>query len=146
MRVLALIAVVPVLAAQDPRELVRKAIELDRRDYDLSRSYRTQYRQENQQLDEKSNIKTRDVRTWEITYIEGSPYRRLVARDDRPIPPEEQQWEEQKLHQSIEERRKETPEQRSRRISDWERGQQKRREPLAEMPDAFDFKLVGTET
>ena len=91
-------------------------------------------------------MKYREVRTWDITLLEGSPYRRLVARDDRPLPPKEQQLEEQKLRRSMEERRKETPEQRARRIADWERGQQKRREPLEELPDAFDFKLAGGET
>ena len=128
MRRLVLLAIAPaVLVAQDAREIVRRAIELDRRNMELSRNYKTLYRQEEQQLDETGNLKTRNVRTWEVTYIEGSPYRRLVERDDKPIPPEEQQWEGQKLRASIEERHKETPEQRARRIADWEKRSEERR-------------------
>src|SRR5437879_2264751 len=147
MLALVLIAILPaMLAAQEPREIVRRSIELDRRNTEMSRRYNLLYRQEDQELDEAGKVRSRDVRTWAITMLEGSPYRRLVARDDRPLPPKEQQLEEQKLRRSMEERRKETPEQRARRIADWERGQQKRREPLEELPDAFDFKLAGGET
>src|SRR5204862_565784 len=121
MLALVLIAILPaVLAAQEPREIVRRSIELDRRNTELSRKYTLVHRQEDQQLDEAGKVKYREVRTWDITLLEGSPYRRLVARDDRPLPPKEQQLEEQKLRRSMEERRKETPEQRARRIADWE--------------------------
>src|SRR6266404_1983996 len=136
MRALVLIAILPTaLPAQEPREIVRRSVELDRRNTELSRSYALHHRQEDQQLDETGKMKFREVRTWDITLPEGSPYRRLVARDDRPLSPKEQQLEEEKLRRSIEERRKETPELRARRIADWERVQQKRREPLAELPD-----------
>jgi hypothetical protein len=147
MRSAALLAILPaLLTAQDPRELVRRAIELDRRNTELSQRYKSQYRQEEEQLDESGKQEKRIVRTWEVRYIEGSPYRRLVARDDRLIPPEEQQLEEQKLRWNIEARRKETPQLRTKRIADWENSQRRRREPLPEMPDAFDFKMVGSET
>ncbi len=45
-----------------------------------------------------------------MTLLEGSPYRRLVARNDQPLSPKEQKKEEDKLRRSIEERRKETAE------------------------------------
>jgi hypothetical protein len=146
-RTLALVALLPAwLDAQDPREILRRVIELDRRNTARSRNYKCQHRQEEQQLDHSGAVKTRLVRTWETTFIDGSPHRKLVARDDRPIPPEQQQIEEQQLRLTIEARRAEAPEQRARRIAEWERAWQKRREPLVEMPDAFDFKIAGTET
>jgi hypothetical protein len=77
--------------------------------------------------------------------LEGSPYRRLVARNDHPLSPKEQQREEDKLRKSVEERRKETEEERERRIADWERRRQRQRDPLKELPDAFDFRLAGEE-
>ena len=80
-----------------------------------------------------------------MTLLEGSPYKRLVARSDRPLSLKEQQLEAEKLRTSIQERKKETPELRARRIAEWEKGQRKRREPLQEMPDAFDFTLRGEE-
>ena len=44
------------------------------------------------------------------------------------------------------ERRKESPADRARRVGEWERRQQRQREPLLEVPDAFDFKIAGEET
>jgi len=80
-----------------------------------------------------------------VTVQEGSPYRRLVGRNDKPLSAEEQAHEQQKLEQNIELRRKEPKEQREKRIAEWERRRRKQREPLREVIDAFDFKLSGEE-
>ena len=42
-------------------------------------------------------------------------------------------------------RRKETKEQRERRISEWRKRGDRQREPLDEVPDAFDFQIVREE-
>ncbi len=97
-------------------------------------------------LDGSGKVKRRDVRTWDVTNQEGSPYRRLVARNDQPLSSSEQQQEEEKLQRNIEQRRKETPEQRERRIADWHRHQERQREPMKELPDAFNFRIAGEET
>jgi hypothetical protein len=150
-RALALAALAPPLArvqppAPSPRDIIRQAIELDTKNAGQGRLYAFQQRQEERQLDTAGRITSRDARTWDVTIIEGSPYRRLVARNDQPLGAKEQQLEEEKLRRTREERRRETPELRARRIGDWERKQQKQREPLREVPDAFDFKLVGEES
>ena len=134
------------LWAQDPREIVRKAIELDRHNSELERNYTYLQREETRELDASDKPKKVTIRTMNIRMMEGSPYRRLVARNDQPISAEEQKQEEDKLRFNIEERRKETPEQRQRRIEEWTHRQDKRREPLGEVPDAYNFKLAGEET
>ncbi len=77
---------------------------------------------------------------------DGSPYRRLVARGDQPLATVEQQSEKARLAASIEERRRETTEQRQLRIAEWESRRRKQREPMQEVPDAFDFHLAGEQT
>jgi hypothetical protein len=133
-------------AAQDARGIVRRSVELDLKNAELSRSYTFLQRQETRELDGSGKTRKHDIKTYDVTLLEGSPYRRLVARNDQPLPPKEQQLEEEKLRNSIEQRRKETPEQKERRIADWKRKQEKQREPLQELPDAFDFKIAGEET
>jgi len=86
-----------------------------------------------------------EVRTYDITLLEGSPYKRLVARNDKPLPPQEEKKEQEKLRRSIDERRKETPDQRKARIAEWDRRQQHQRAPLLEIPDAFNLRLAGEE-
>ncbi|MGO9262399.1 MAG: hypothetical protein ACLQU1_39870 [Bryobacteraceae bacterium] len=134
------------LWAQDPHEVVRKAIELDRRNSELERTYAYLQREETRELDAADKAKKVTIRTMDVRMMEGSPYRRLVARNDQPISVQEQKQEEDKLRFNIEERRKETPEQRQRRIEEWTRREEKRREPLNEVPDAYNFKLAGEET
>ena len=147
MRVFTLIVCLPViLAAQDPREVVRRSVETDKKNAEIARSYTYLERQEVRELDGSGKVKSTQIETSDVTLLEGSPYRRLVARDDQPLSPKEQKKEEDKLRRSNEERRKETEEQRVRRIADWERRQERQREPLKELPDAFDFRLIGEET
>jgi hypothetical protein len=123
----------------DSREIVRKALELDGQNSKLAENYTFLQRQETRELDRSGNVRSRKIETWDITLLEGSPYKRLVARDDRPLAPEEQQREEERQRWSLEERRKETNEQKERRMAEWHHREQRRREPFHEILDAFDF-------
>jgi len=146
MRILILIIGFPaMLCAQDPREIVRRSIELDKRAPEIARNYTYLQRQEQRDLDSSGKVKDTEIRTWDVTWLEGSPYRRLVAHNDQPLSPKEQQKEEEQLQKSLEQRRNETKEQRERRLAESERRQQRQREPVKELPDAFDFHLVGEE-
>jgi hypothetical protein len=133
------------LFAQDPVEIVRRAAERDRRDTEISRSYTYLQRQEQRELDSSGKLKRAQSETFDVTLLEGSPYRRLVAKDDHPLAPKDLQKEEEKLQRSILDRRKETKEERERRIAEWTRRQEKQREPIKELPEAFNFKLNGEE-
>jgi hypothetical protein len=145
-RFFALIVCLPaILGAQDPREIVRRSVEIDRQNLEIARNYTYLERREDRELDGSGKVKNTEVQTSDVTLLEGSSYRRLVARNDRPLSSREQQREEDKLRKSIEERRAETAEQRARRIADWERRRQRQRDPLKELPDAFDFRLAGEE-
>jgi hypothetical protein len=149
-RLLLLVLALPaVLSAQDPTrdplEIVRRSTELDRRNTEISRSYTYLERQEHRDLDSNGKLKKTESETRDVTLLEGSRYRRLVSRNDQPLSPKEQRQEEERLQKSIEDRRKETPEQRERRVADWERRQQKQSEQLKELPEAFTFTLAGEE-
>ncbi len=146
MRLLLLTLAIPaVLVAQDPLDIIRRATEIDRKNLEISRNYTYLERQEERDLDSGGKVRKTESTTIDVTILEGSPFRRMVARDDKPLPAKEQRKEEERLQKSIEDRRKETPEERARRISEWERKQQKQRESLKELPDAFTFTMAGEE-
>ena len=65
-----------ILFAQDPQEIVRRATELDRRNTEISRSYTFLERQENRDVDTKGKLKKTESTTFDVTLLEGSPYRR----------------------------------------------------------------------
>ncbi|HWB83875.1 MAG TPA: hypothetical protein VG675_07025 [Bryobacteraceae bacterium] len=141
-----LIWLLPIASAQDPRDIVRKAIQFDARNEEIARNYTFTERQEQRHLDSSGEIHSAESRTWDVTLLEGSPYRRLVARGDHPLSPSERSKEEEKLKFSNRQRRAETPEQRQFRIAEWKRKRDKQLEPLKELPDAFNFHLAGTES
>jgi hypothetical protein len=146
MRALVFALFVPsILCAQDPVEIVRRASELDRRNTEISRNYTYLRRQEQRELESGGRLKKSESTTYDVTLLEGSPYARLVARNDKPLSIKEQHQEEEKLQRSIAERRHETKEQHDRRIADWERKQEKQREPIRELTEAFNLTLSGEE-
>ena len=140
MRLLLLSLGIPILLlAQDPVDIVRRATETDRRNLEIARSYTYLERQEQRELDSSGKVKKVESTTADVTLLEGSPFRRIVARDDKPLSAKEQRKEQERLDKSIADRRHETPEERARRIAEWERKQQKQRDSLKELPDAFNF-------
>jgi hypothetical protein len=146
MRLLVLFGVqISVLLAADPREIVRKAVELNTRDTQLTNDYNYLQREETRELDRGGKPRVRKDETWDVIPLEGSPYKRLVSRDGRPLSSAEQELEDQKLRAAAEERRHETPEQRAHRLEEWRHRQDRQRQPLRELPDAFNFTLLPDE-
>jgi hypothetical protein len=141
--VLFLAAVCTLTAAQDPREIVRRSVQLMDHNLAIARNYTFLERSETRELDSDAHVKSRKIMLYDVTLLEGSPYRRLVGKDDHGLSPEEERIEQKKLADSIAQRQKETPAERARRIADWEKKRQREREPLGEVPDAFNFRIAG---
>jgi hypothetical protein len=128
-----------------PIEMVRRALADYTRDDAAERQYTYLQREDVHMLDGSGNLKRRDLHTYDVTLLEGSRYRRLVKRNDQPLPPDEEKQQQANLQRSIDERRKETPEQRRQRIAEWERKRQERQKDIDEVPDAFDLLLAGED-
>lgn len=131
--------------AADPRDIVRKAVELNARDTQLAINYNYLQRQETREVGRSGDSRILKDETWDIIPLEGSPYKRLVERDGRPLSPAERKVEDQKLQAAADERRNETAEQHERRLEEWRHRQDRQRQPLRELPDAFNFTLLSEE-
>jgi hypothetical protein len=134
------------LHAQDAAEIVRRSIATEDRTIELSRNYAYQQRQEIRETESTGKLRKTGSETYDILILEGSPYRRHVAHDDKPLPPNDQGREEEKFRRAAEERRKETPEQRQERIADYDRRRRRQRDPFREVPNAFQLRVAGEET
>ena len=145
-----LLTMVPLAAAlgadADPVDIVRRSLSVENENAKRARNYTFLQREEQRQLDGNGQVKSRSVKTWDVTMLEGSAYRRLIERDDHPLSGKEEQQEQAKLRKSIEERRHETEAQRAKRLAAYERRPGRNREVLNEIPDAFDFRLRGEES
>ena len=131
--------------AQTPREIVQRAVAADRNYATRVRDFTYRQRQLERQYDGSGKVKQTSVKTWEISFLEGSPYRRLVGRDDKPLTPREQKFEEDRMQFTAEQRRKESKADHDKRVAEWQRRIERQRLPEAEVPDAFNFTLAGTE-
>jgi hypothetical protein len=138
-------AFAPAGFAQDAREIVRKSVELDQSNWQRMKDYTWIARQTDRLLDSSGQVKSQKTEEWETVVIYGEPHHRMRQRNGRPLSPEEQRKEQQKLDQAVAKREHETGSQRVRREADFEQQRQKDREFLREVPDLFDFKLLGEE-
>jgi hypothetical protein len=131
--------------AEDAGEIVRKSLALDERNAAMARNYTFLELNVLRQYDGEGKVKSTRSRTFDITIQEASPYRRLVARDGKPLSESEQAREMENLRRSMEERRRETPSQRSKRLAENEKRRERQRRFLREIPKAFDFTMIGEE-
>jgi hypothetical protein len=69
----------------------------------------------------------------------------MLERNGKPLSAADQRKEQAKLDQAVAKREQETPEQRAKRLAEFEKEREKDREFLREVPDLFDFKLLGDE-
>lgn len=133
------------LGQADAREVIRRAVAADERNWKVARNYTFSERVNLRYLDSQGRVKSQEVRIQDVMLLDGSPYRRLVARNDRPLPPGDEKKEQEKLARSIAERREETAAQRAQRLAEYDRRPEWQREAWRELPEAFDFRLAGEE-
>jgi hypothetical protein len=144
-RVVLLLGLAPataLLAEVDAREIIRRAVAAEERNWKAARNYEFSERVDARRLDSEGRLKSKDVKIYDVMLLEGSPYRRLAGRDDRPLPPGDEKKEQEKLARSIAQRRKETAVQRALRLAEYERRPEWQREAWQELPEAFDFRLT----
>ena len=138
----AIVSSIP-LHAQDAREIVRRSIELDQVNWARAKDYTWTARDVERHLDSGGRVKSVDSKGWETLILYGLPYRRMTERDGKPLPPEEQRKEQQKLDRYTARLERETPAERQHRLDEYLKERTKDRELFREIPDLFDFHLDG---
>jgi hypothetical protein len=129
----------------DAREIIRRAAAADESNWKVARNYTFSEREKLRYLDSQGRVKSQEISIDEVMLLDGSPYRRLMARDDLPLPPAEEKKEQEKLTRSLAERRSQTAAQRAQRLSEYVLRPEWQREAWRELPNAFDFRLAGEE-
>ena len=80
--------------------------------------------------------------TYDVSFLEGLPYRRLIARGGRRLSRGEARAEQLKADQEAARRAAESPDQRRQRVFQLPRSY---RIPFAELPEICDLKPAGVE-
>jgi hypothetical protein len=144
--VLAFLLVLPALAADDPRDIVVRSFQRDFQDQKIIRDYTFKILERTTEFDNAGREKSAHTHLREVLYFGGKPHRRLLEKDGKPLPPDEEQREQNNATQAAKEASKLTPAQIKKREDDAFREREKTRAELLDIPKAFDFTLLGEPT
>lgn len=138
-------ACAPVGLAQDAREIVKRSVALDQSNWEHMKDYTWIARLTDRLVDSKGQVKSTRTEQWESLVIDGEIYHRMLERNGQALSAEDQRKEQQKLDKAVAKREHETASERVRRQADFEKQRTKDREFLREVPDLFDFALLGSD-
>ena len=120
-------------AAPDVQTIIKNSVARNQADWNAAPDYAFRER----------DREGTGTKTYEVTMIFGSPYRRLIAIDNEPLPPQDSAREQRKLEQVTAQRRAESADQREKRIAAYEKDRRRDHLMMEQLTQAFDFKFVG---
>lgn len=141
---LALLVCVAALAGE-PRDIVVRSLASYERDLDARRNYTFFVRSEQRRMDGQGRAKSVKSETHEVLILYGASYRRLVARNDQPLTPEEEREEQRKLDKELERRKRAAARDPGKLAREDERTLEEHRQLMREIADAYTFSIVGEE-
>ena len=130
----------------DARDIVRKSVELDQINWLRMVNYTWIAHSRERHFDSQNRVTSEHEEGWETIILGGEPYRRMLERDGKPLPADQQKKEQEKLDKTASRIGKEMPEQKQRRLDGYEKQRRRDREFLLEIPNAYDLRMEPDET
>jgi hypothetical protein len=133
-------------ATADPKEIIRRAADKDIINDQRQRNYTYIQRSVEQKLGSKGEVKSTEVKTYEVMILYGEQVQRLIAKNDKPLSARDAAKEEEKIQKLVEKRQYETEEDRRKRLEKYEKDRDRDRAFVKEITEAYDFTLLPDET
>ena len=133
------------LSQEQIQAIIRQAADKDLENFKKSRDYTYIHREEEHKLDGDGRTKSTETRTYEIMFLYDEPVRKLVAKDDKPLPEKDAQKEDEKIQKIIDKRKNESEDDRRKRLEKAEKEREQGRQFVKEIADAYNFRWMGTE-
>lgn len=136
------LAILPILAhaavqpAPDVRAIMQKSIEATQRDWTAFPEYGF-HEQDRQGAGSK---------TYAVTMVLGSPYRRLIAINGHALSGPAQHRQERLMKQAVARRQAESSAQRASRTAEYQKERRRDHAMMMEITKAFDFSSMGETT
>ena len=134
------------LSQEQIQALVRQAADKDLENQKKLRNYTYTQREDEHKLDGDGQTKSTETRTYEIMVLFEEQVRKLVAKDDKPLPENDAKKEDEKIQKIIDKRKNESDGDRRKRVEKAEKEQEEGRQFVKEVADAYNFRWVGTES
>lgn len=134
------------LSQEQIRQFIRKVAEKDLENDKRQRDYTYIEREEEHKLDGRGQVKSTESKTREVMMIYGKPFERLIAKNDQPLSAKDAAKEEERIQKIIDKRKNESEEHRRKRLAEEEKDREESRKFETEIAEAYNFRLVGSET
>ena len=115
-------------------EIIRRVAAHEEENEKKERNYTYVKHEVEKKLGDKGDVKSTETRTYDVMVIYGEQVERLVAKDDKPLPPKDAAEEEQKINKLIEKYKDETEDQRKRRLEKAEKNKEEDRAFIKDLP------------
>ena len=129
----------------DAKEIVRRSVEADHQNWERAQNYTCQQRRVNKSLGAHGEVKSAQIRTYDLNFYYGELYSKLIKIDDKPLSESEQKKEDEKLEKFLAKHRNESEREREKRLAKDKQRREEARAFLREIVNAFDFRLLGEE-
>jgi hypothetical protein len=137
----------PVTLSEDQiRDLIRQSADNDLENDRMQRNYTYVERVEERRLDGKGQVKSTEVKTYDVMEIYGEQVEKLTAKDDKPLSDKEAKKEDEKIQKLIYKRKNESDDDRRKRLEKEEKEREESRKFVKEIADAYIFKFAGIES
>jgi hypothetical protein len=134
------------LSEKQMQELLRVVGEKDMENDKKLRDYTYTEHEVDSKIDGKGEVKSSESKTYDILEIYGEQVERLTEKNDNLLSQKEAAKEEEKIQKIIDKRKDESEGDRRKRLEKEAKERDEERKFVLEVADAYNFKLVGTET
>jgi len=143
---LATVISLTISAREDAPTLLRRVIESQKRQQELTREYAFRETTVTRELDSEGRVEKTESEEVLVTPGPEGEYRRLVGKDGKPLNPEDELKEERKFQKYLKEQLRQAPEERDRKTKEkLDRRVKRFQERLTEAIEVFDFEALSDE-
>lgn len=132
-------------STEDIPALVRAVVSNDEVNAKRARDYTYTEHEIQRDIDKHGQVRKTSSQTHEIMILDDEYIEKLVAKDDKPLPANDAQKEDERINKWMEKRKNESPEDKKNRLAKEEKEREKDREFEREIADAYNFKLLPEE-
>jgi len=132
-----------VASGQDVKEIFRRAVEKDQRNYTVRDQYTFREESTVEFLDKEGRPKSVQRETKEVLFFDGTQLERVVARDGQPVSEREARKEKERIDREIAKMKRESAAERAKRRGETAEARREETEARRQLVEAFDLTLLG---
>ncbi|MBZ5567226.1 MAG: hypothetical protein LAN64_05160 [Acidobacteriia bacterium] len=134
------------LSEDQIRQLIRESADKDLENDKKLRDYTYVERQEVRRLDGKGQVKSTEIKTYDVMEVYGEQVQKLISKDDKPLSEKDAKKEDDKVQKLIDKRKNESEAAREKRLRKEAKEREDSRQFVREVANAYNFRFLGVES